>query len=735
MNDPAILSGATTTDRSSAFFSDIFGVGWEQILSGTAPAGDFGNVLVTMLSTINTVVLAGVMVLMFYVISSGVVGTAHEGEALGKRYSTLYTPIRGALSVSALMPLPWCKMSLIQALILKFIFFSISGASYLANITVDQIAKQGGSATLPAAPIISGVGLAEEILRNLVVQEYFYQQMEISYASPGYSQTTISDGGQTATKIDFYQPDLSSDNSFDGRMGELSISCSAANPSSCQGEVAAVIQLISALRPMAEELGKEYTGIGSSTDQLSASFHEAIKKYASSSQKSATAALQVINSEEKQQQLSDLVNSIKNNGWAWLGSYYIAMSKLNEDAHSVASARAGISRAVDLNSIASSAYKEFEGAVAATNNFLKTQSSGLSVGVANGTTPSDKLGVGSLLGSFFKDALQSSFPYVDGNTQISAAGIVSQTLKNGDPILSLQSLGHSLINFGSNLTMISATAGVGEWVTGLFDTPKQSNFSPKMSGLGVLKQVFSAVETLITPFVVPLISAGLVLAYYVPMMPFIFWSSAIVGWLILCMEVMVAAPIWAAAHAIPEGEGLAGQHGKQGYMLFLGILLRPSLHVVGFFLSFALSSTVAHFVADSYLAFNENSGLGESPSGAPAQMISWLATLTIGISLAIVLLHKCFSLITWLPDNILKWISGGVSSMDEHADHGRANTMIVAALRDAPAATTGGVGSIASKLPKLVKGGIGDSGQMPPSIGPSNQHISGDRVRSNERDD
>ena len=56
----------------------------------------------------------------------------------------------------------------------------------------------------------------------------------------------------------------------------------------------------------------------------------------------------------------------------------------------------------------------------------------------------------------------------------------------------------------------------------------------------------------------PLLLYGLALAYYLPAIPFIRWVSALVGWIILVVEALVAAPLWLCAHALPEGDGAAG---------------------------------------------------------------------------------------------------------------------------------------------------------------------------------
>jgi conjugal transfer/type IV secretion protein DotA/TraY len=51
---------------------------------------------------------------------------------------------------------------------------------------------------------------------------------------------------------------------------------------------------------------------------------------------------------------------------------------------------------------------------------------------------------------------------------------------------------------------------------------------------------------------------------------------------------------------MPEGEGLAGQHGKPGYILFLGLLARPWLMVAGFFISYMLMGLIGPYVAQGF---------------------------------------------------------------------------------------------------------------------------------------
>jgi len=679
MADPSILTGASSTDRSVGFFNDIFGIGWQDAISGTTPTGDFGNVIINMFSAFNAIVLAGVMVLMFYVISAGIVGTAHEGESLGKRYSTLWTPIRGALSVSFLMPLPWVKLSMLQAIILKFVFFSISGASYLATLTVDQIVKNGGAITMTQANLQQGNGTAAAILENLVVQEYFKAQQQIDYNSPGYTVVSASDSG--SKNIEFTSPNFSLVAQLvSDRMGEIVAACNPTNPGGCEREAAAVVALIGSLRPIAVELGAEYTGDGSSVDQMRATFNAAVSAYATTSQHNASIGLEALG-EQNNALLTTMINGIKNNGWAWLGTYYIYMSKANNDAHYITETRSGPGRALDMSGVGLYASKEYVAVITRTQAFISAAKVGQNIQDAHSGMPDDDFGAMTLVKDIILDGIVSSIPFVSETSQSGAAKLVSRTLSTGDPVLNIQYLGNSIINFGSTMMTGAAAAGlislipagqVLKKVESLGAPLAESSDAGSKSGIG------AAVGAMLAPLIIATMAAGVAMAYYLPAVPFIIWTSAVVGWLILTMELMVAAPIWAAMHAIPEGEGMAGQHGRQGYILFLGILVRPSLHVIGFFMAFAISSTVAHFVGDSYLSFVNNSLNGNNPTGAPAQVISWLMTLIIGLSLSITLVHKSFTLVTWLPDNLLRWAGGNAPSLGEHQDEGKSHGLVLA---------------------------------------------------------
>jgi len=46
-------------------------------------------------------------------------------------------------------------------------------------------------------------------------------------------------------------------------------------------------------------------------------------------------------------------------------------------------------------------------------------------------------------------------------------------------------------------------------------------------------------------------------------------------------EAVVAAPVWALAHACPEGEGVSSGLADKGYLLFLRVMFKPLLLLFG----------------------------------------------------------------------------------------------------------------------------------------------------------
>lgn len=148
---------------------------------------------------------------------------------------------------------------------------------------------------------------------------------------------------------------------------------------------------------------------------------------------------------------------------------------------------------------------------------------------------------------------------------------------------------------------------------------------------------------------------GATLAIYAPLVPYMMFAVGVLGWLLLVIEAVVAAPILTLSFILPGGEEL----GKimNGLMLLLNIVLRPTLMLFGFVLATRLYGAVVDFVNFSMVGNFSNLGVEGS-------LFAWMAVATLYIGFIVTLANKCFALIYGLPDKILRWMGGA----PEHSD-------------------------------------------------------------------
>ncbi len=152
---------------------------------------------------------------------------------------------------------------------------------------------------------------------------------------------------------------------------------------------------------------------------------------------------------------------------------------------------------------------------------------------------------------------------------------------------------------------------------------------------------------------------GATLAIYVPLVPYMMFAVGVVGWFLLVIEAVVAAPILALSFILPSGEEL----GKimQGAMILLNIVLRPSLMLFGFILAARLYGVVIEFIN-----FGLVSNISNLDSGG--SMFAWAGILALYGAFIVTLANKCFALIYGLPDKILRWMGGAPEHTDASQD-------------------------------------------------------------------
>ena len=149
---------------------------------------------------------------------------------------------------------------------------------------------------------------------------------------------------------------------------------------------------------------------------------------------------------------------------------------------------------------------------------------------------------------------------------------------------------------------------------------------------------------------------GLVCATYIPLIPAIVWLMRMVSIMAQWVEAIASSSVWAFAHLDTDGEGMGSRSGH-GYLFLFSVLLNPMLSILGLILSMAaldIMSTVLLLIYPDMIA----NAAGENWTG----LLTIIAYLIIFVIINLILVNLCMQLINVVPDNIMDWVGGRISS-------------------------------------------------------------------------
>lgn len=211
-----------------------------------------------------------------------------------------------------------------------------------------------------------------------------------------------------------------------------------------------------------------------------------------------------------------------------------------------------------------------------------------------------------------------------------------------DPMVGIMHFGNWLLEIFVPASIIGTAAGDIPFVGGLADV------------IGVIS--------------VPIVMAGAFLAFVVPLLPCLFWVFAVTGYFLLVAEAILAANFWAISHLRMDGEGIAGDTGRQGYFLVLALTATPLLMIFGFLVGmgvFRVTTSIFSLMVNGAiegLAFN--------------QSIHVWAVGLVTICLMMIIVHyvmaeRSFMLVTELPSQVLRWVGASAPLSSDEASKTR----------------------------------------------------------------
>jgi conjugal transfer/type IV secretion protein DotA/TraY len=254
---PASAEVLLRTDASKQFLDTLLGQGWDTwggSLGGTQAA----ELMLQMFGAFNLVALAVIAALFIWVMAIAVAGTAHEGVPFGKKYSSLWMPLRFVGAMGALAPI-FKGLSLFQVAILACIGLSINLGNYVWSLGVDYFVEHGGQITVqaPDQNVTQYSAIVNGSLQSLTMQYYLSERRGLNVQPGGewkYSGNWIRSGGKYTFQ-------------FNGNAGNIVVECVDESDALCQGKVNAVGTAISALSSTAQQLADPDTP-GSGIDPL-----------------------------------------------------------------------------------------------------------------------------------------------------------------------------------------------------------------------------------------------------------------------------------------------------------------------------------------------------------------------------------------------------------------------------------------------------------------------------------
>jgi conjugal transfer/type IV secretion protein DotA/TraY len=214
-----------------------------------------------------------------------------------------------------------------------------------------------------------------------------------------------------------------------------------------------------------------------------------------------------------------------------------------------------------------------------------------------------------------------------------------------DPFGSLMSLGQTLIiialtglGIAAVLNSATATTAATIWNTLTF------NWGAAAASVAG-HMLISFLATPIFAFMFAIMVPGLIIAYVLPMIPFVMWMAGVCGWIILVCEAMIAVPLWMLAHMTVGGDGLHGR-AIEGWALLFNVVFRPSLMLIGLFLSYFVFDCMSWLIRQ---CFGVASGFVLDNGYIVTNWIGLIVLLNIFVMLNVTAALMSFRMIALLP--------------------------------------------------------------------------------------
>lgn len=650
LSPPAVDAG----NRAEAALAEILGLvpggsGQALLQEGST------SILASMSHAINGAALLAATVLVLWSSLSAIANTAHEGVLFGYRYDSLWTPLRSVLAISMLLPLV-NGYSLVQTAVILLAQLGFKSADLAWQEALKHLQDSGPVITVSPS---RGTALTEALFKSNLCM----LRLNSLYLDGEQTLKIVAreDEGDGSARHNHYQL------SFDGvagyglgrgKCGEFTLTHERGpiGDTMHEGSKTALRRLSVRLNTTARNvLGGTLSG-----REAARQLRQARARYTGDIQTASDRALK--HGEHASDQSSQqFFNSAQEQGWMMAGAWFWARGAVNRRIADTVQNSPGIKLPNPEN-------MPSDWQLALSQDLLRAERTIISKIHRTASVEARAEGFGGLHNKIVGWSHQAM-------TQ--ALNYVNQLFDStGEPVVALQSFGHGIINVAE----LMITEAISGQAAGSRAQEGRGTGAPGETGAlspggtldflhGVGNSMLQWASLLIVVLAAPVLLSGLILAFWLPAIPFVYWFAGIISWLLGLLETLFVAPLWAAAHAGAEGHGLGSYWGRAGYVPILALVARPLMMVLALFSAMLVVRYGSQFLLHTFTPFAR--GLhAQTLTG----MISIIVMLLLLTALVVIMVNRAYALIHVLPNTLLRYIGGvpGSTSSDEFAHDMRA---------------------------------------------------------------
>ncbi len=638
-----------------------------------SPTGSVETTLVSVVAGyLNAAVLTLGGLLFAWNLVVGLLQSAHEGEILGRRWSSLWAPLRVLFAVVLLVPVPGLGgYNSIQA----GVAWIVRGSTIMASELWGRGSKMLVSGELPIAAGSARFDgeILKTVYRNQLCIWLVNYQLEAA-GSPNRArfETVIGrDSVQIVSTIDGRQREICGAYVIPEPPGYLSGEQPAAEAAfrSLHSEVLETVidganraismqwpALIAGSQPVPDIAGELAAALGHANDRLAEGNRGLISQLAGGEGGGghARAAIErFINGGCDRQDGPS--HTCLGEGWIGAGNWYMTLARLNSELSGLTAASITaresphvsggldrLNRAVVVEAENSGWFKRMFGRTDV-SKFLHVEEAGRIWRAGNAGMEEAALNLSAL-------GMPLPGRIIEGAAPSGATGLLGRIWRVGfaDEIAELLRV---LVPSGRD--PMTGLINIGNW---FLDVAGALIFGG--AAVSLLSGGFGT--TIVFLIAAPMAAIGVSQSFIIPMLPFIYWILGIAAYFLVVAETVVAVTLWALMHFRMDGEGISGDAGRQGWLMLLSLVLTPSLMITGYFFGMIIFRVVG-----SLLDLGIHATMSALVHASPVVGIFGLIATGILVVLSyVVIIERSFSLISEFPSRILKWI-GVASGIDD----------------------------------------------------------------------